>query len=99
MPAAEPATATLEAAPGAAAEAAATLNGAEVVAINVGLAGFGDAMAAAGRLAGQVDWLPPAGGDEAGAAGLSRLYCAAVCCGTWARVTVGRFRSLALKTF
>jgi hypothetical protein len=47
----------------------------------------------------QVDWLPPAGGDEAGAAGLSRLYCAAVCCGTWARVTVGRFRSLALKTF
>jgi hypothetical protein len=35
-----------------------------VRAINIGLAGFGDAIGAAGAAVVQVDWRPPAGGDE-----------------------------------
>lgn len=45
-----------------------------VVAVNVGLAAFGDAVRAQGAEAVDVDWRPPAGGDPAAVALLERLF-------------------------
>ncbi len=45
-----------------------------VAAVNVGLAGFGEAVRAQGASAVDVDWRPPAGGDPDAVALLTRLY-------------------------
>ncbi len=45
-----------------------------VAAVNVGLAGFGEAVRAQGAEAVDVDWRPPAGGDPAAVAMLVRLF-------------------------
>jgi hypothetical protein len=45
-----------------------------IAAVNVGLAGFGEAVRAQGAEAVDVDWRPPAGGDPAAVAMLVRLF-------------------------